>query len=142
MLHCDIVLSGSYGLGFLAYMIRAPSCIIFPYNMQELIGKTIDKTRNTSDWYLEVSDEDVISNLEADVWVIPSLVYEVQGADLSTSPVHTCALGEIKKDVGIAIRFPRFIRYREDKGAEIATTTSEIVDAYKRQRLLKKQDNT
>ncbi|MGC9778658.1 MAG: ATP-dependent DNA ligase [Candidatus Heimdallarchaeota archaeon] len=91
---------------------------------------------------LDKKPKDVVSNLNADVWVIPSLVYEVQGADLSASPVHTCALGEIKKDAGIAIRFPRFIRYREDKGPEIATTTNEIIDAYKRQRLLKKQDNT
>ena len=86
--------------------------------------------------------KDVYSNLEADVWVPPTKVYEIQGADLSTSPIHTCAMDEIKEGAGIAIRFPRFIRYREDKGAEIATTTSELIDAYKRQRLLKKQDNT
>jgi len=64
MLHSDLVLSGSYGLGFLAYMIRAASCIIFPYNMIQYIGKTIDPTRNTESWYLETTDEDLISNLD------------------------------------------------------------------------------
>ena len=42
-----------------------------------------------------------------------------------------------KKDNGIAIRFPRFIRFRDDKGPEDATTTSEIVTYYKSQRLQK-----
>jgi len=63
MLHSDLVLSGSYGLGFLAYMVRAPACIIFPYNMLHLVGKTISKERNTDTWYLETTDEDVLSNL-------------------------------------------------------------------------------
>jgi DNA ligase-1 len=44
-------------------------------------------------------------------------------------------LDEIKKDTGIAIRFPRFIRSRDDKKPELATTTSEVIDAYKRQRV-------
>jgi len=64
MLHSDLVLSGSYGIGFLSYMIRAPSCIVFPYNMQDLMGKTIDKNRNTSAWYLETTDEHILSNLD------------------------------------------------------------------------------
>lgn len=65
MLYCDLVLSGSYGIGFLAYMLRVPSCIIFPYNVSYLMGKTTDRTRNTSLWYLETSDEDILSNLES-----------------------------------------------------------------------------
>ncbi|MHA1921648.1 MAG: ATP-dependent DNA ligase [Candidatus Heimdallarchaeota archaeon] len=81
--------------------------------------------------------KDVYSKMVADVWVPPIKVYEIQGADLSTSPIHTCAMDEIKKDTGIAIRFPRFIRYRDDKGPDFATTTSEVISAYKRQRLMK-----
>ena len=81
--------------------------------------------------------KDVVSKMVPDVWIDPIKVLEIQGADLSTSPVHTCALDEIKKDNGIAIRFPRFIRFRDDKGPEDATTTSEIVTYYKSQRLQK-----
>ncbi len=93
---------------------------------EELMGMKVDQ-----------KPKDVYSKLQADVWVPPIKVYEVQGADLSTSPVHTCAMDEIKEGTGIAIRFPRFIRYREDKGPDFATTTSEIISAYKRQRLMK-----
>ena len=78
--------------------------------------------------------KDVISKMIPDVWIQPTKVYEIQGADLSTSPIHTCALDEIKKDTGIAIRFPRFIRFRDDKNPEQTTTTSEIIAAYKNQR--------
>ncbi|MBD3191363.1 MAG: ATP-dependent DNA ligase [Candidatus Heimdallarchaeota archaeon] len=78
--------------------------------------------------------QDVYSKLEPDIWVYPEKVFEIQGADLSTSPVHTCALGELKQDAGIAIRFPRFTRYREDKSAEQATTTEEILQAFHNQR--------
>ena len=79
----------------------------------------------------------VESNLDMDVWFEPVVVLEIRGADLTLSPVHTCAMDEIKKGTGIAIRFPRFIRYRDDKGPDFATTTSEVVAAYKRQRLMK-----
>ncbi|MBN1328895.1 MAG: ATP-dependent DNA ligase [Candidatus Heimdallarchaeota archaeon] len=87
---------------------------------------------------IKVSEKpkDVFSKMDADIWFQPSLVYEIRGADLSTSPIHTCGLNEIKNDVGIAIRFPRFVRFREDKAPELATTTQEVIDAYKKQRLL------
>lgn len=82
----------------------------------------------------ETQPRDVYSKLEPDLWVYPEKVLEIQGADLSTSPVHTCALGEVKDESGIAIRFPRFTRYREDKSAEQATTTEEVLQAFRNQR--------
>ncbi|HUU77693.1 MAG TPA: ATP-dependent DNA ligase [candidate division Zixibacteria bacterium] len=83
---------------------------------------------------IERKPKDVFSKMEPDVWIDPIKVLEIQGADLSTSPIHTCALDEIKKDFGIAIRFPRFIRFRDDKSPEFATTTNEVIYAYKNQR--------
>ena len=53
-----------------------------------------------------------------DVWFEPSLVVEVLAAEITKSPSHTCA-------GGLALRFPRFVRYREKK-AEQATTSEEI----------------
>ncbi|MEM4431342.1 MAG: ATP-dependent DNA ligase [Desulfurococcaceae archaeon] len=75
----------------------------------------------------------VIANIKPDVWIRPALVAEIIGAELTLSPLHTCGLNIVKQGVGISIRFPRFIRWRPDKGPEEATTTREIIDMYNRQ---------
>ncbi|MEM1638719.1 MAG: ATP-dependent DNA ligase [Desulfurococcaceae archaeon] len=75
----------------------------------------------------------VVAEMEPDVWTDPALVAEVIGAELTLSPIHTCARGVIKSDAGISIRFPRFIRWRPDKRPEDATTSRELVEMYSRQ---------
>ena len=76
----------------------------------------------------------VNSKLEADVWFEPKVVIEVIGAEMTLSPIHTCALGAIREGSGLAIRFPRFTgNYRWDKSAEDATTVTEIIEMYKGQ---------
>ncbi|MBX5329141.1 MAG: ATP-dependent DNA ligase [Candidatus Bathyarchaeota archaeon] len=76
----------------------------------------------------------VNSLLEADVWFEPIVVIEILGAEITLSPIHTCAMDSIRKGSGLAIRFPRFTgNYRLDKAAEDATTTEEIVEMYKSQ---------
>ncbi len=75
----------------------------------------------------------VDSDIEVDVWFEPVLVMEVSGAELTLSPLHTCCKGWIKPDVGISIRFPRFIRWREDKSPNEATTTKEMYEMYLKQ---------
>ncbi|MEM1507111.1 MAG: ATP-dependent DNA ligase [Candidatus Bathyarchaeia archaeon] len=76
----------------------------------------------------------VNSNLEADVWFLPKMVIEIIGAEITLSPIHTCAKDLIRKGSGLAIRFPRFTgRYRTDKSAEDATRVDEIVEMYRRQ---------
>lgn len=76
----------------------------------------------------------VNSLIEADIWFEPIVVIEVLGAEITLSPIHTCARDIIRKGSGLAIRFPRFTgNYRLDKAAEDATTTSEIAEMYQRQ---------
>lgn len=75
----------------------------------------------------------VDSLMKPDVWVVPALVAEIIGAELTLSPLHTCCKNLIKKGVGISIRFPRFIRWRDDKGPEDATTTKELLEMYEKQ---------
>ena len=76
----------------------------------------------------------VNSTLEADVWFEPVVVLEILGAEITLSPIHTCAMDSIRKGVGLAIRFPRFTgNYRLDKAAEDATTAEEIVEMYRGQ---------
>lgn len=71
----------------------------------------------------------VDTRMAADVWFEPVKVVEVTGAELTISPVHTVAHGLLKRG-GLALRFPRFIRLREDKAAEQATSVREIYDMY------------
>jgi len=76
----------------------------------------------------------VNSMIEADVWFEPKVVIEVLGAEITLSPIHTCAMDAIRKGSGLAIRFPRFTgNYRLDKAAEDATTITEIIEMYQKQ---------
>ncbi|MGW8288859.1 MAG: ATP-dependent DNA ligase [Candidatus Bathyarchaeia archaeon] len=76
----------------------------------------------------------VDSSLDVDVWFEPMIVIEIRGAEMTLSPIHTCAMNVIRDAAGIAIRFPRFTgKYRVDKAAEDATTTEEIVEMYRNQ---------
>jgi DNA ligase-1 len=76
----------------------------------------------------------VSSMVEADVWFEPAVVIEVLGAEITLSPIHTCALGSVRKGSGLAVRFPRFTgKYRDDKAAEDATTSVEVLEMYRSQ---------
>ncbi|MCK4589001.1 MAG: ATP-dependent DNA ligase [Nanoarchaeota archaeon] len=71
----------------------------------------------------------VHKSMKPDVWFKPSVVVEVLGAEITRSPIHRC---NVKKGKGLAIRFPRFIRYRDDKSVRQATTSKEIERMFKR----------
>jgi len=76
----------------------------------------------------------VNSTLEADVWFEPKVVIEIIGAEITLSPIHTCAMNVIREGSGLAIRFPRFTgNYRLDKSAEDATAVKEIIEMYQSQ---------
>jgi len=67
-----------------------------------------------------------------DVWFEPALVLEILSAELTLSPNYTAGWGLVKDDAGLAMRFPRFTgRWRDDKSAEDATTTGELVDLFR-----------
>jgi DNA ligase-1 len=75
----------------------------------------------------------VVSVIEPDLWLEPAIVCEIIGSELTLSPSHVCCKGMVREGVGISIRFPRFIRWRDDKSPEDATTAQEILEMYKRQ---------
>lgn len=79
---------------------------------------------------IEHKHPSVVSNLEADVWFVPQKVAQVLGDEITLSPTHTCGWGRIKRDAGLAIRFPRFMGWRDDKGPQDATTEEEIIQMY------------
>jgi len=67
---------------------------------------------------------------EPDVWFDSKVLVEVRAADLSLSPVYKAAVGKIDPNKGIALRFPRFLRIREDKRCDQATNAEQIKDMY------------
>src|SRR3984957_3231214 len=62
------------------------------------------------------------------VWTMPDIVCEILADEITKSPLHTAA--KDTEHLGFALRFPRFMGYRPDKGPEEATTTSEIKRLY------------
>lgn len=68
---------------------------------------------------------EVHKNYTPDFWVIPSLVVEIAADEITKSPVHTA---------GLALRFPRLIRFRDDKNPSGATTVSELEGLFKMQK--------
>lgn len=71
------------------------------------------------------------SNAVPDVWFEPTTVFEVLTADLSLSPIYKS--GHQLYGKGISLRFPRYIRIRDDKSTEDATSSSQITELYERQ---------
>lgn len=61
-----------------------------------------------------------------DVWFEPREVWEVRGADITLSPVYPAAKGLVSEERGLSMRFPRFLRRREDKGPEQASGPKQL----------------
>ncbi|HSB47624.1 MAG TPA: ATP-dependent DNA ligase [Candidatus Bilamarchaeum sp.] len=69
--------------------------------------------------------------IEVDFWVQPKYVVEVAFDEITESPNHTCGMHDGK---GLALRFPRIVKIREDKTDREATTTDEVAAMFQMQR--------
>jgi DNA ligase-1 len=59
----------------------------------------------------------VDKQLEPDIWIVPEMVIEIRADSVSRSPIYT---------TGLSLRFPRFIRFRDDKSPQDATSKEEL----------------
>jgi DNA ligase 1 len=75
--------------------------------------------------------------LYPDVWVDPEIVCQIRADEITMSPLHSA--GKTKEQLGFALRFPRFMGYRSDKGPEESTTIAEIKRLYEDQFAKKKK---
>jgi len=75
------------------------------------------------------------SEMEADVWFEPELVLEIMASEITLSPIHKTAMNAIRKNSGLALRFPKFTgKLRLEKTPEDASTPQEVIALYKGQR--------
>ncbi|MBP9690951.1 ATP-dependent DNA ligase [Candidatus Woesebacteria bacterium] len=79
------------------------------------------------------------SMMDCDVWIDASIIVEIKADEITRSPVHTA--GRVMKasksgsseDVetpGYALRFPRLVRFRDDKSPTEVTTVHELIDMF------------
>ena len=94
------------------------------------------------DLVIEKPDKRVkTGEIHADVWLQPSIIIEIKCADLTISPKYTAGYGKIEEDKGISLRFPRFIRFRDDKSLSDVTTAEQVIHMYSNQESWKKSFN-
>lgn len=74
---------------------------------------------------LEIKDKpkqyEVHADLHPDVWVAPGVVVELAADDITISTKHTA---------GYALRFPRLVKFRDDKSPDQATTLDEMKEMF------------
>src|SRR3990167_7018334 len=54
---------------------------------------------------------------ECDIWITPKIVVEIKADEITKSPSHTA---------GLALRFPRLEKFRDDKNPQEITTLKEV----------------
>ncbi|OJJ61159.1 hypothetical protein ASPSYDRAFT_29660 [Aspergillus sydowii CBS 593.65] len=72
-------------------------------------------------------------NSEPDVWFEPQEVWEIAFADITLSPTYAAAIGLVSDERGLSLRFPRFLKVREDKSIDEASTSDYLALLYRKQ---------
>jgi DNA ligase-1 len=143
--HVDLVVVGAlYGRGRRAGSYGA--LLVAAYDPEEDMYRSVCKVGSgftdenleemgsrLDEFKMDHMPSNVDSLMVPDVWFEPVVVIEVLGDEITLSPNHKTAFSELREGSGLAIRFPRFTRWRDDKSGNEATQVSEIVDMYNAQ---------
>ncbi|KAM0476958.1 hypothetical protein ACHAP7_006779 [Fusarium lateritium] len=84
-------------------------------------------TRTTQPSFIEYSGP------RPDIWFEPQEVWEMAFADITLSPTYTAAIGLVSDERGLSLRFPRFMKKREDKSLEEASTNDFLAALWRKQ---------
>lgn len=68
-----------------------------------------------------------------DVWFEPQEVWEMAFADITISPTYSAAIGLVSEERGLSLRFPRFLKKREDKSIDEASTNEFLAGLWRKQ---------
>lgn len=79
----------------------------------------LKKRADVSQTKSKPTNYDVPKELFPEVWLEPDIIVEIAADELTNSPLHTA---------GKALRFPRLIKFRDDKKLEQITTLNELGD--------------
>jgi DNA ligase-1 len=87
-----------------------------------LTDKQFKEIKELADQHVSLENEanskyDFRKELKADVWIEPNVVLEIAADEITKSPSHTA---------GVALRFPRLVKIRQDKDWQQATTLQEL----------------
>jgi DNA ligase-1 len=143
--HIDMAIVGAiYGRGRRAG--RYGALLVAAYDPEDDLFKTVCKvgsgftdqnleemSEKIDKYKVDTKPSNVDSLLVPDIWFDPEIVIEVLGDEITLSPLHTAAYNKLRQDSGLAIRFPRFTRWREDKSVNEITQVTEIENMYKAQ---------
>jgi DNA ligase-1 len=82
----------------------------------------------SEEWKVTSQPEEyeVNKNLVPDVWLRLGIVVEIQADNITRSPTHTA---------GLALRFPRLVRFRDDKSPAQVTNLTELGKLYEMQKI-------
>ncbi|KAJ5095364.1 hypothetical protein NUU61_004720 [Penicillium alfredii] len=68
-----------------------------------------------------------------DVWFEPQEVWEMAFADITLSPTYPAAIGLVSEERGLSLRFPRFLKVREDKSIDEASSSDYLALLWEKQ---------
>lgn len=100
---------------------------VFYQEMKEKYSEEGENTSRSKKPYIEAPD------IHPAVWFEPQEVWEIVFADITLSPVYTAAIGLVSEERGLSLRFPRFLRKRDDKSIEEASTSEDLANLYRKQ---------